>query len=95
MAKYGNILAIFTNDATTKTNVEKVLTNNSVIYVACRDLYFVETTSMTNTAKVISQLKVLGIDFLFFHNHIADGSQIRANGIDTDILVAINKIMFT
>ena len=94
MAKYGNILAVFTNDIPTKTTVENVLKHNNVIYTSCDDLYFVETTSMTNTATVISQLKGLGIKFLFFHNHIPDGSQVKANGIASDVLNRINEILF-
>ncbi len=94
MANYGNIVAIFTDDANTKTEVENIFTNNQVRFANCKNLYFVETTSKTNTSTVISQIKGLGIQFLFYHNYISDGSQIRSNGIDSDLIKSINNILF-
>jgi hypothetical protein len=94
MAKYGNILTVFNADDHVKNQIETILINNMVVYLRLNDTFFVETTSKKNTADVIRDLNTLTIEFIFYHNHIADGSLIKTTGIDAATVQAIDGILF-
>lgn len=94
MAKYGNILTVFNTDNNAYTEIETVLTNNQTDFIKLNDTYFIETNSKKNTSDVLNDLNGVGIAFIFFHNHISDGSQIKSNGIDESNLKNINRILF-
>ncbi|MCU0440454.1 MAG: hypothetical protein MUC49_21385 [Raineya sp.] len=94
MAKYGNILTIFNSDDNKSTEVEIILANNQTVYLKLHNTYYIETNSKKNTSNVIRELNNLNIDFVFFHNHISDGSQIKSKGIDDSNINTINRILF-
>jgi len=95
MAHYGNILTIYDADNQQLEEVRKVLRNNNTDHEQVETSFFVETTSLDNTAKVVKDITALGVSFLFFHNRISDGSLIRTNGIEDAIATRINDILFT
>jgi hypothetical protein len=94
MAKYGNILTVFNIDDNGKNKIENILTTNSTVFVQLNDTFFVETNSKKNTGDVIRDLNTLGIEFIFFHNHISDGSLIKSSGIDAATVQSIDGILF-
>lgn len=94
MAKYGNILTILNADDNSRTQIETVLANNRTIYAKLKDNYYIETNSKKNTAEVLKDLNVLDIKFIFFHNHISDGSLIKSRGIDDNDINTIERILF-
>jgi hypothetical protein len=93
MAKYGNIMAVFHVDQPTTTSIETMLRDLKTEFVLCEGLYFVETNSKKNTLEVINAMNGLGVQYVFFHNNIADGSLVKSNGIDKAMVGKINKIM--
>ena len=94
MAYYGNILIVYNATASQLHDVEQVLTNNNTDCERVESSFFIETSSMDNTGKVVKDLHDLGIEFLFFHNHIADGSLVDADGLSVDTVQRINEILF-
>jgi len=94
MAHYGNILIIYNADDQHLEEVKKILENNNTDHEQVETSFFVETTSLDNTANVVKDLNILGASFLFFHNRISDGSLIRTNGIEDDTVTRIDDILF-
>jgi hypothetical protein len=94
MAKYGNILTILNSDESRNSQIEIVLANNQTVFAKLKDTYYVETNSKKNTREVIKDLNSLDISFIFFHNHISDGSQIKSKGINDSEISTINRMLF-
>lgn len=94
MAHYGNILIIYDAGNQQLEEVKKILKNNNTDHEQVEASFFVETTSLDNTANVVKDLTALGASFLFFHNRISDGSLIRTSGIEDDTVTRINDILF-
>jgi 3-keto-L-gulonate-6-phosphate decarboxylase len=94
MARYGNILTILNADESKHFQVIGVLEGKGTKYTKLKDTYYIETISKDNTKNVIKELKALNIDFIFFHNHISDGSYIEHNGINDEVIKDIKKILF-
>lgn len=93
MANYGNILTFINSDQTNKDKVEIILTNLEVKYVFFNELYFLQSTSKLNTRNIIKELELLPVEFLFYHNHISDGSQIKSKDIDSEIIDKIKDVL--
>lgn len=93
MAKYGNILTLVNPDDIITSKVKLSLTNNNNQFEHIDNVFFVETNSMKNTGELIKKLNQDNISYLFFHNHISDGSKIRSVGVDNDSKNKINKIL--
>ena len=93
MAHYGNILTLVDSDEINKNNVETILLDEQVSYFIFNELFFIETTSKLNTKNVLEKLNQLTIEYLFYHNHISDGSKIKSKNIDSEITKQIKKIL--
>ncbi len=93
MAKYGNIMTVFNSDQQTKDDIESILSNKQADYVLIDETFFIETNSKKNTGEIIKEIKNKNIEFIFFHNHISDGSKIKSDGVESDILNHIDKIL--
>ncbi|TDD94127.1 hypothetical protein [Flavobacterium cellulosilyticum] len=94
MAKYGNILTLFNTEANENKKIDTILTKNQTTFLNLNNTYYIETNSKKNTSEVINDINALGIKYIFFHNHISDGSLIKNNGIDEDKISKINTILF-
>jgi len=94
MAHYGNILTIFEATGENLEQVRNVLTDRHTDFESMDNTFFVETNSKTNTREVMDELSSLGIEFIFFHNSISDGSMIRAGGLNEDFVDRVNHILF-
>lgn len=93
MAKYGNILTVFNTNNGDKTQIINILTAKSCDFIQLADTFFIETNSKKNTGDVIRDLNTLGVEYIFFHNHISDGSLIKTGGIDDVTVQNINRIL--
>ena len=94
MANYGNILAVFNTDISTKNKIENILSTHQASFVLLNELFFLETSSKSNTRKILNELNtILDLEYLFYHNHISDGSQIKSKNMDADLTQKINKIL--
>lgn len=93
MAKYGNILTIFDADLNSHSKVEAILKKNKADFKKMTDTYYIETNSKQNTGDVLKDLNGIDIEYVFFHNNISDGSQIKTNKISDTLVNDINRIM--
>lgn len=89
MARYENILTLFDATEAQLEQVREVLRQRNTDFEGKEHTFYVETTSKVNTRDVKNDLTALGIVFLFFHNNISDGSDIRAGGLDEDYVIMV------
>lgn len=94
MAKYGNILTVFNCEDNQKEDIKTILSEKGVDYESKDNVFYIKSNSKTNTKEIIQEITALEVEFIFFHNHISDGSLIKSFGLGSDILGRINKILF-
>ena len=93
MAYYGNILTVFNSDDQDIIQIETTLSDNNNDFTKIDNVYFVETNSKKNTRDLISKLNKIDVDFVFYHNNISDGSQIKTSGINQEIEMKLKNIL--
>jgi hypothetical protein len=93
MASYGNILTVFNADDQGIKHIETTLIKNNNDFTKIDITYFVKTNSKKNTRDLISKLHEINVDFVFFHNNISDGSQIKTSGINPETEMKLKTIL--
>ena len=93
MAYYGNILTVFNSDDQDIIQIETTLSDNNNDFTKIDNVYFVETNSKKNTRDLISKLNKIDVDFVFYHNNISDGSQIKTSGINHENKMKLKNIL--
>jgi len=94
MARYGNILSLYSGNAAATASVISILQTNQVIYQQAEQTFFIETTSKDNTKAVVKDLTDLDIAFTFFHDGNPNRSYLFSNNMDPQVIAMINKILF-
>lgn len=94
MAKYGNILTVFNCDNIQKEGIKTILSEKGADYENKDDVFYIKSNSKTNTREIIQEITAIEVEFIFFHNHISDGSLIKSFGLDSDTVGRINRILF-
>jgi len=93
MAYYGNILIVYNSTANQIQQIETVLQKYGADHELVENSFFLETSSMTNTEKIVDEISQLPIEFIFFHSHNADGSEAVGKGIDDGTLNHIKSFL--
>ena len=93
MAYYGNILTVFNSDDQDIIQIETTLSDHNNDFTKIDSVYFVETNSKKNTRDLIRKLNKINVDFIFYHNNISDGSQIKTSGINHETKMKLKNIL--
>jgi hypothetical protein len=93
MAHYGNILSVVNSRLDTKNKVQTILKEEKVTFLIFNKLFFFESTSKLNTRNILKKLNQLNIEYIFYHNHISDGSKIKSKNVNSEIVNQIENIM--
>jgi hypothetical protein len=94
MAKYGNIMTLYNYNDTQVAQVKNVLDTNGLKSAIKENTFFIETSSKPNTGKIIQEISLLNVEFIFFHNNNSDGSRVESDGIEPEFISRVNQILF-
>ncbi len=93
MAKYGNILILYGEDWD-EDNLLTILEEEGASFQLLGNVCFIESLSKVNTSDIIRRIRAIANEFVFYHNHISDGSSIRSAGVDKETVDHINSLLF-
>lgn len=93
MARYGNILTVFNCTADQATKVQNAVTATGAICAQRENTFYIESYSMANTQVIIDLIRAIGLEFIFFHNHNSDGSQVIPQKVDPAFVNDVRKIL--
>jgi hypothetical protein len=93
MARYGNILTVFNCTPAKAVQVQNAVTSTGAICTQRENTFYIESYSMANTQVIIDLIRVLNLEFIFFHHHNSDGSQVIPEKIDPVFVNDVKKIL--
>jgi len=94
MEYYGNILTLYNSTPSQLNKVKGMITDNEFPFELIGNTFFFGTSSIKKSKDFQKELSLLSLDFTFFFLSNADGSTIRAAGIDEDAARHIDDIFF-
>jgi len=94
MEYYGNILTLYNSTPSQLNDVEGMITNNGFPFELIENTFFFGTSSIKKSKDFQKELSLLSLEFTFFFLSNADGSTIRASGINDDVARHIDDIFF-
>ena len=90
--KHGNILALFNIDDSMRANIESIVFANATAYKILGDLIFIATADTARSQNMLTALRGLNIEFLFYYNNISNGSDVFSNDANPE-LATIRQIL--
>ena len=93
MAYYGNILTVLSSTDDILEQIKVVLQNNDVKNQLLGQTFFIETSSKENTRAILNGLDAKGIHYLWFHNHISDGSRVYTGQVNATEFENVRRIL--
>lgn len=94
MEHYGNILPLYNSNNTQLNAVRKMINDRSFPFELVENTFFFGTSSIKKSKDFQKELALLSLDYTFFFLSNADGSTIKAKGIDEAVVQHIGDIFF-
>lgn len=93
MAYYGNILTVLSSTDDILEQIKVFLQANNAKNQLLSQTFFIETSSKENTRTILNYLDTKGIHYLWFHNHISDGSRVYTGQVDATEFENVQNIL--
>ena len=94
MELYGNILTIYNSTDTQIKNVKKMINDLGFPFELLENTFFFGTTSIKKSKDFQKDLAQTNIEYTFFFLSNPDGSTIKANMVDQNVVDKIDGIFF-
>ena len=92
MALYGNILILYGTNTGELTDVEQLLKNMSLPYMAKENTFYIGTEKKAQTRDLERQISKKAQTYVFHHIGMADGSLTKGKGIEETFVDGIEDI---
>jgi hypothetical protein len=94
MEHYGHILTLYNSSDTTLKRVKKMISENNFPFVQIENTFFYGTSSMKKSKEFQQLLAQSNITYTVFFLFNPDGSDIKATGVDNEMVNRVKDIFF-